>query len=184
MTESNRVVGIVGSPREGGNTDALVQEILVGSADEGAEAEVVRLSDLRIEPCRACDACHTSGSCVIDDDMAGLVDRMRGARAWVLGSPVYWWGPTAQFKAFLDRWYMFDQRRDIFRGRRVAFAIPSGGGALYSQHTVGILEEVAGYLGMDHRGTLTADASGGRGAVRSQSQVMAEAREIGRRLVG
>jgi len=184
MTEQLGALGIVGSPREGGNTDVLVEEILAGAQERGAQIERAALRDLSIEPCRACDACHETGQCVIDDDMAGLVDRMRDFTAWVMGTPVYWWGPTAQFKAFLDRWYMFDQRRDIFRKRRVVFAVPSGGGAAYAQHAVGILEEVANYLGMDHRGTLVVGVSGERGAVRSQTQVMEQARDLGRLLIG
>jgi len=183
MAGSIHAVGIVGSPRQGGNTDVLVQEILAGAVDGGAEIELVRLGQRRVEPCRACNACHETGRCVIDDDMAELVEAMRRSDGWVLGTPVYWWGPTAQFKAFLDRWYAFDQKRDIFRGRRVAFAIPSGGGSSYAHHTAGILEEVAAYLGMDHRGTLLAGGSGGKGAVRSRTDLMQQARALGRELI-
>jgi len=115
--------------------------------------------------------------------MQALTERMRLHGSWVLGLPVYWWGPTAQFKAFLDRWYLLDQRRDIFGGRRVAFAIPSRGGPANAQHTVGILEEVAAYLGMDHRSTLLPSASGRRGAIGNRADVMKEARDLGSRLV-
>jgi len=181
MSGSIHMMGIVGSPRQGGNTDVLVQEILAGAAEEGVETDLVRLGDLRIEPCRACDACRETGVCVLDDDFPALFERMRSSQAWVLGTPVYWWGPTAQFKAFLDRWYMAASHRDVFRGRRVAFAVPSGGGPSYANHTVGLLEEVAAYLGMDHRGTLSIAASG-RGSVREQAEVMERARELGRLL--
>jgi len=179
MTDSGRVLGIVGSPRQGGNTDVLVQEILAGAADAGAQTEIVHLGELRIGACRACNACHETGRCVISDDMASVVELMTRSDAWVLGTPVYWWGPTAQFKAFLDRWYMFDQERAIFRNRKVAFAIPSGGGSSYANHTAGILEEVAAYLGMDHRGTLLAGGAGGKGAVQGRADLMLQARELG-----
>jgi len=182
ISEQQRVVGIVGSPREGGNTDVLVNEILQGAKASGAEVEVIALRDLTIEPCRACDACRERGECVLDDDFPTLLERMSASQAWVLGTPVYWWGPTAQFKAFLDRWYMANARRNIFHERRIAFAIPSGGGPSYANHTVGILEEVAAYLGMDHRGTL-ATAAGGLGDVRNQAETMERAREMGRLLV-
>jgi len=179
MTESSCVLGIVGSPRQGGNTDVLVQEILAGAADTGAQTEVIHLGGLRIEPCRACNACRHTSECVISDDMLSVIKLMKNSDAWVLGTPVYWWGPTAQFKAFLDRWYMFDQRRAIFRHRKVAFAIPSGGGSSYAHHTAGILEEVAAYLGMDHRGTLLAGGAGGKGAVQARADLMLQARELG-----
>ena len=182
MSEQVRVIGIVGSPRQGGNTEILVNEILQGAEAAGARIDLVALRDLTIEPCRACDACRERGVCVLDDDFPTLFERMQGSQAWVLGTPVYWWGPTAQFKAFLDRWYMAASHRDVFRGRRVVFAVPSGGGPSYANHTVGLLEEVAAYLGMDHRGTL-AIAAGSRGDVRGQVKVMERARELGRLLV-
>ena len=183
MDDATRVLGIVGSPRRGGNTDVLLQTILAAASEEGARTGIIRLGERNIEPCRACNACHETGSCVIADDMAFVIEQMELAHAWVLGTPVYWWGPTAQFKAFLDRWYMFDQRRAIFSNRKVAFAIPSGGGSSYANHTAGILEEVATYLGMDHRGTLLAGGSGGKGSVRNRSDLMQRARDLGRSLM-
>ena len=50
----------------------------------------------------ACDACRKTGQCAQRDDMQALLEKMERSQAWVLGTPVYWWGPTAQFKAFLD----------------------------------------------------------------------------------
>jgi len=35
-----KVIGFVGSPRKGGNTDTLVQAVLAGAADKGAETVI------------------------------------------------------------------------------------------------------------------------------------------------
>ena len=99
-----RALGIVGSPRRGGNTETLVDAVLAGAAEAGAQVEKVILDELDVRPCRACNACRKTGACVQQDDMAGLLEQMQRSDVWVLGTPVYWWGPTAQFKAFLDRW--------------------------------------------------------------------------------
>jgi multimeric flavodoxin WrbA len=178
-----RVLGIVGSPRRGGNTDVLVTEVLAGAAAAGAEVEKVVLTDLKIAPCSACDACRGAGQCVMEDDMSDLVGRMARSDVWVLGTPVYWWGPTAQFKAFLDRWYAFDQERELFRNRRVIFVIPSGGGDRYARHTAGILEDVANYLDMDHRETILAGGTGSPGAVSKRGDLMDRASRAGRHAV-
>ena len=53
----------------------------------------------------------------------------------------------------------------------------------YASHTAGILEEVATYLGMDHRGTLLAGGSGGKGAVKNRTNLMSEARHQGQDLI-
>ena len=44
-----RIVGIVGSPRIGGNTERLVSEALRVAEEEGAQTELVRLADKEIE---------------------------------------------------------------------------------------------------------------------------------------
>lgn len=176
-------LGIVGSPRRGGNTDVLVAEVLAGAKEAGAEIEKVALPDLDIEPCCACNVCKGEGHCVIEDDMRDLVRKLERSDVWVLGTPVYWWGPTAQFKAFLDRWYAFDRKREFFRGRRVILVIPSGGGETYARHTVGILESVVRYLGMTHCETILAGGSGAPGAVRERTLLMGRARQAGRQAV-
>ena len=97
------MLGIVGSPRKGSNTHILVERILEGAQSVGAEPKKITLSEIDIRPCRACDACAKTGKCVQKDDFAGLLEDMEKSDVWVLGTPVYWWGPTAQFKSFLDR---------------------------------------------------------------------------------
>ncbi|HHX65005.1 MAG TPA: flavodoxin family protein [Chloroflexi bacterium] len=104
-----RVVGVIGSPRRAGNTELIVAEVLRGAADAGAQVERYRLTDMNVSPCQACNRCRTLKRCRIDDDMRTLYDEMLSAGALVLGTPIYYWGPSAQFKAFLDRWYAIDQ---------------------------------------------------------------------------
>ena len=135
-----RVLAIVGSPRRQGNTETLVDAVLAGAQEAGASVEKVLLRDLDIRPCLACDACQRTGACVQEDDMAALLAKMQTSKVWVLGTPVYWWGPTAQFKAFLDRWYG-SERKAIFPGKRVILTIPfQDTTAAAPRHTVGIAE--------------------------------------------
>jgi len=173
-----RVLGIVGSPRRGGNTESLVDEVLRGATDAGGQTEKAILSEMNVQPCRACNTCRSGNSCVIGDDMAELLKRMKDCQVWVLGTPVYWWGPTAQMKAFIDRWYGVD--RGVFRGRGVALVVPSGGGSVYSRLTVEMLESIVPYLGMRHIATLRAPGSSGHGSVRRDEALMNRARATGR----
>jgi multimeric flavodoxin WrbA len=178
----NRALGIVGSPRRGGNTETLVDAVLAGAAEAGAQTEKVILDELDVRPCRACNVCQKTGACAQQDGMAGLLERMRCSDVWVLGTPVYWWGPTAQFKAFLDRWY--GAKGTTFRGRRVVLAVPLGGGdPHYARHTVGMLTDVLSYLGMDLVATVLAPGAQGRGAVQGHADVLARARQAGREAV-
>ena len=160
----NKVLGIVGSPRRGANTETLIDQVLKGAMEAGAAAEKLVLSEMNIQPCRACNACHDAGKCVIDDDFASTLEKMKDSHVWVLGTPVYWWGPTAQMKAFIDRWYGVE--RTLFRGKRIILAVSSGGGSSYSRLTVDMLESIIPYLGMKHIATLKAPGTSGPDSVK------------------
>ncbi|NHJ14669.1 MAG: flavodoxin family protein [Candidatus Thorarchaeota archaeon] len=175
---NNRVLGIIGSPRKGGNTEILVDEVLAGAEEAGASITKVALRDLKISPCRACDKCRRSGTCHHDDDMAELLSLMKESNVWVLGTPIYWWGPTAQVKAFVDRWYGADQR--IFQGKQIVLTIPMGGGdKYYARHTIGMFEDICNYLGMTPLKTIVAPGMNGRGTVREHPSYLETARAAG-----
>ena len=172
------VLAIVGSPRRQGNTETLVDAVLSGAAEAGAQVEKVCLRDIKIGPCLACDACQRTGACAQKDDMAALLLKMQESEIWVLGTPVYWWGPTAQFKAFVDRWHGAKQVR--FRGRQVILVIPlDAGDAHYARHTVGMRTDALNYQGTRILATVLAPGVQGRGAVRSHAAVLARARQAG-----
>ena len=172
-----KALGIVGSPRRGANTDTLVEQVLKGATEAGAVAEKLLLGEMNIQPCRACNACQNTGRCVIEDDFASTLEKMKESDVWVLGTPVYWWGPTAQMKAFIDRWYGVD--RAVFRGKRVVLVVPSGGGSYYARQTVEMLESIIPYLGMRHVATLQTPGTSGPDSARRNTSLMSKARETG-----
>jgi len=188
MSESPpSVLGIVGSPRRQGNTEVLVDEVLQGAEETGAQVEKVLLTRLKITPCTACEACQETGECVFSDDMADLLEKMRRTQAWVLGTPVYWWGPSAQFKAFVDRWYskiFLPADRDIFRAKRVILAIPLGDADVgVARHTVGMLTDALRYCQASLIATVLAPGVNDAGDVRKYPQVLAAARQAGREVL-
>ncbi len=180
--KDKHILGIVGSPRRGGNTETLVDTILASAVEQGATSEKVILNDLEIAPCQACNGCQRTGSCVQKDDMEKLLILMKKSDVWVLGTPIYWWGPTAQFKLFLDRWYGIDQRS--FQGKEVIVAIPMGGGdEHYARHIIGMLRDICNYLGMKYVETIVAPGMNGRGSVRESSRTLELARAAGMRIM-
>lgn len=102
-----RIVAIVGSPRIGGNTDLLVQEILSGAESAGAETKVFYLNHMHIKGCQACQYCKTHLTCRLDDEMQTLYREIENAQAVVIGFPIYMMQMSAQTKLFLDRLYAF-----------------------------------------------------------------------------
>ncbi len=117
-----KVVAFVGSPREKGNTTALVNEVLRGAKEAGAETKIFNLNKLNIRGCQACYKCQTpEGKCVQKDDMAPLYDEIFSADAVVIGSPVFMFQVTGQTKIFVDRLfallYLKDGQPGNFRNK-------------------------------------------------------------------
>jgi multimeric flavodoxin WrbA len=102
-----KVLGILGSPRIGGNSDILLDQALAGARDAGAEVEKVHLSQKKISGCLDCTECNETGVCAIQDDMQGIYPKVLEADAILHSVPVYFWAMTAQMKAYLDRWCAF-----------------------------------------------------------------------------
>lgn len=103
-----RVVALMGSYRLGGTIDTAVQEVLDGARERGASVTKIDLVDRRIEFCRNCRECMQlpgaeRGRCVIDDNVAGILDEIDAADALVLGAPVNLGDVNALTRQFLER---------------------------------------------------------------------------------
>jgi len=101
-----KVLAINGSPHRGkGNTALILDPFLEGLRDGGADVELLYTRDLDVKPCLGCFGCWTKtpGKCVQDDDMAGLLHRLREAELWVLATPLYFDGPSGPLKNVMDR---------------------------------------------------------------------------------
>ena len=134
-----KVIGINASPRKGANTQTLVEAILADAAQEGAHTRLVNLRELNINGCIGCEGCKKHlGKCVQKDDMTPLLQEMTAYDAIVMGTPVYWFHVTAQFKMLVDRLYSFLEFKDnpqtgqatidsVFPGgKRLLFVISRG----------------------------------------------------------
>ncbi len=97
------VIGLVGSPRKGKNTDTLVDRVLAGAASKSATTEKIYLGDQAIRPCQACPRESENRFCNLKDDMEIIFEKLEQADGIVLGSPVYYESVTAQTKLMIDR---------------------------------------------------------------------------------
>ena len=181
MRNQHKVLGIVGSPRLGGNTEVLVDEVLAGAKEAGALVEKIRLRDLKIEPCKACDGCAKTRRCVIQDDLSIIRDKMIASDYWIFGTPVYYSGPTAQFKAFMDRWYSIDQTH--FKDKRVILAVPLGDKAMEAaRFTLGTIKDALAFQGSQVIGDIVVADAFEIGSVHKYPESLQQARQIGKTL--
>lgn len=102
-----KVLGIMGSPRVGGNSDILLDQALAGARDAGADVEKVVLYEKKISGCRNCETCNKTAICAIRDDMTEIQAKILEADAVIHSGPLYYWAMTSQMKAYLERWTVF-----------------------------------------------------------------------------
>jgi len=104
--EEMKVIAFCGSPRVGGNTDVLIDQLLKGTQSKGAKTEKVLLHKMKISPCTGCRACRKGDVptiCVIKDDMTALYDKLYESDCIVIGFPIYTARESAQTSIFFDR---------------------------------------------------------------------------------
>jgi multimeric flavodoxin WrbA len=121
------LLAIGGSYRSGGITDQAIDAVVQAATAAGARVDVVQLRDYPIEFCRNCRACSQApgdapGTCVLDDRMQELIDRIEVADGYILASPTNFYSVTALFKRFMERlvpyaWWPWGAPMPKFRKR-------------------------------------------------------------------
>jgi len=99
-----KIIAVNGSPRKGGNTDLLLDEMSRIMERNQIETETIFLRDLELKPCDACRYCRQHpGKCHIKDDFPPLFEKSLAAEGIILATPVYFGSATPPIKAFMDR---------------------------------------------------------------------------------
>jgi len=180
-----KVLGVVGSPRKKGNTHILVSRILEGAEAEGATTDIVFLGKLKIRECDGCHACWKGKPCAKRDDMNDLYLKIAENDAIVFGTPVYWYGPTALMKGFIDRFVYFNcpENRAKVKGKSAAIAVPyEEENPKTAEPVVTFFEKSLDYLEMDMVGKIIVPGVSDKGDVLQKEQALATAYELGQRL--
>ena len=106
------------SPRKNWNTAQLLLEAQKGAESVGAETEYIDLYTLNFKGCRGCLGCKLKDGkhpgCVWKDELSPLIDRILEADTLIIGSPIYWGEPTAEFRALMERLVFCTMPYDTF----------------------------------------------------------------------
>lgn len=182
-----KLLGIIGSPRKGGNSAVLTEQVAAGAQGKWAQVETVTLSDLKIAPCAACMACKPEGgSCAQKDDMIPLLEKMRAADALILATPIYWGDVTAQMKAWMDRCYclMDMQFNTPLKGKKVALvAVCADPQETMTDHGLKTLTQFCNFNQMKIVGEVKGPGLLMPGQVKEKAGLLKSANDLGAKLM-
>jgi multimeric flavodoxin WrbA len=186
-----RILGIAGSPRRGGNTDLLLEELMKGAASQGAETKTITLRALEFETCRHCDGCLKTGQCVVKDDMQDVYRELEQADLIVVASPVQFLGVTAHLKAMIDRCQCLWVRKYVLKvpplgdeRKRKGFFISVGGTKLKGmfEPSLAVVKTWFHILNVEYAGELLFKGIDEKGAIKKHPDALKQAYEAGQRL--
>lgn len=100
---SKKVLIISTSLRGKSNSEILSKKCAEGATEAGNEVEFISLKGKNIGFCIGCLTCQSKGSCVIKDDVAEIMDKVKKSDVIVFATPIYYYEMSGQMKTLLDR---------------------------------------------------------------------------------
>ena len=149
---------LVGSPRRNGNSALLAKAVQEGGEAAGYEIKYRFIDDYMtsfLKDCRTCRDEH--GECSIQDAYKGLfLDDYLTADGVIFCSPVYWYGLSAQMKAFFDRtfcyysasYYKSSEVIKNMSGKRIGLVLSSE--ETYPGASLGIIHQIQEFSRYTH----------------------------------
>lgn len=187
-----KVLGLAGSPRRQGNTELLLDQVLAGAENVGAQTDKVVLSRLDMAPCRECDNCFDTGRCVVQDDYQLLYPKLIKAERIALAAPIFFTGLSAQAKILIDRCQCFWARKYVLKDplpptdtglQRRGVLISTAGGAKTSfQCAINTMRAFLDTLDAEYGGELSFPGVDEKGAIVQHGTALEEAFGLGKRL--
>jgi len=103
-----KIVMISGSRNLSGQTARAANALLDGVSNAGCDVESIFLPTLELDRCSQCEdngwgICRKEGVCIIEDDFASVVKKVREAEAAVFATPSYYGDLSESMRAFMDR---------------------------------------------------------------------------------
>ncbi len=149
---------LIGSPRKRGNTFSLAEMLIQNLDKEKTISDTTYLYDFEIKPCNDCRACKKGKmECVIDDDMKEICQRLENSDIIIIGTPIYWFGPSAKTKLMLDRFRPYFANKKL-AGKKASLLLPSGTGKPDCDLTIEMFKRSFEALGIKYIGAVTAKA--------------------------
>ncbi len=190
----DRLICILGSPRRDGNSDTLAKRFIIGASESGIESKVIIPSELGISWCTGDNQCFKHGRCIIMDGMNEIYELVINSKWLLIASPVYFMGPPAPLKAFIDRFQAIWARARILnsfdpddperRGSHKAYAIvvASQSDPKMVKPTLSIIKAFVNVIGFSYAGELIATGLESKNDALHNKDILERAYSLGRNL--
>ncbi len=147
-----QALGISGSPIKNSNTDRLVRSILDST---GLEAEFVKLSKINVRPCFACKKCVQDNICKVKDDFQELAEKIKTAKALIIGAYTPYGQIDGFTKALLERFWSLRHVSNLLRGKLCVTVLTGLDTRVLDNVNQSLADEIKLYERMDLLGQLT-----------------------------
>lgn len=153
-----RILVINASPVRNGATAEIVR-LVSDYLSSDNEVTAVCIDDYKIQYCKGCRQCHTTASCVINDDVNKLVSEFAEADKIVCVAPSYWADVPGQFKVFIDRltpWSNTHEPHAFLPSGKEGYAIAlrTGPNMPECERIIKTIEHFMGHLDISFKGGL------------------------------
>lgn len=178
---SKKILVIAGSPRLGGNSDTLADAFIAGAKEAGHEVTKFNVAKMHINGCQDCKYCFShDAQCVQQDDMQQIYPHFAGADILVLATPVYFFGMTAQIRAFLDRLYAYAYKGFHITGTALLILCGDTDPAIMDP-PIAEFNNFAAFAKLENKGVVKAAGVNDKGEIDGNAALQ-EARQLGKNI--
>ncbi len=178
------------SPRRDGNTALLADAVAEGLREGRHETMTAHADDVVRHTLRDCRTCRDAqGRCTIDDAFRDVfLNDFVPAEGFILATPIYWYGMSAQAKAFFDRMFCYvaasfpdsERIKTSLMGKKIGLVLnaeenfPDVGAGIVHQ-----IQEYCRYTRSTFVGVVQGQANARREVARDPTEPLAAARRFG-----
>jgi len=186
-----KLLGINGSPRQGGNTDVLLDKSLEAAKDSGWKTEKIILNLLDISPPQEIEyyKVNSEGLSPIKDDMHIIYKKVKGCDGIIIASPVFFGSLSAQTKIMIDRFQCvwvskYLLKKDIFTKMKAGGFICTSASSRkdFFQNAKAIVRNFFKVINAQYREELFCPGLEEKGEVKNHPDFMENAYQLGKKL--
>ena len=177
-----KVLIISTSLRGNSNSDILAWECEKGARDVGLDTEYISLKGKDIKHCIGCLSCQKTGKCVLKDDVADIMAKVKEAEVIVYATPIYYYEMCGQMKTLLDRLNPLYSSDYNFRDIYLIATAADGGDATFDKAYSGLQGWVDCFDKASLKGKVVAGGVDEAGSINNFVDIKNKANELGKNL--